>query len=251
MADFWDHLDVLRGAVLRSLAAVLIMSCVGLVFKTFLFDTIILAPTKSDFIVYKFLGWDFDMSIINIEVSAQFFIHLRAALSAGLVLAFPYIIWEIWRFVTPALYEHEKKPFRTAFLLASFLFYVGVAVGYFMVLPLCVQFFMNYSVSSDIMNSISLRSYMSTFTSTVLLVGIAFEFPTVIMVLNKLGIITRNILKKGRKYAVMIILILSAILTPADPVSMIVVAMPLYLLYEITILLCSSRKIPGDTALTA
>ncbi len=247
MASFWDHLDVLRGTIMRSLAAVLIASCLGLVFKTFLFDTIILAPTKPDFVIYSLLGWDVAMNIINIEVSAQFFIHLQAAFSVGLVLAFPYVIWEIWRFISPALYENEKKPFRMAFLLASFLFYIGVLVGYFMVLPLCVQFFMNYTVSPDVVNSISLRSYMSTFTSTVLLVGIAFEFPTVIMVLDRLGIVNKALLKKGRRYALVIVLILSALVTPADPLSMIVVATPLYLLYELTILICSSQKKPADT----
>lgn len=237
--SFWDHLDELRGTCFRSALVLCLTSCIGLFFKSFLFDGIILPPTRSDFCVYRFLHWDFSVDLINIDLTAQFFVHLRASLAAGLVLAFPYIIYEIWRFIAPALYSKEKKAMRTAFVMSSGLFYVGTVVGYFIVLPVCLKFFVDYNVSPGIVNSITLGSYMSLFFSMVLLIGLVFEFPTVAMVLSKLGIITRDTLRKGRKIAAMIILVVAAIITPADPFSMIVLAIPLYLLYELSIPLCS------------
>ena len=239
--SFWDHLDVLRGTIFRSILAVLLASILGFVFKDILFG-FILAPSRSGFCVYELLGWDITMTLVNVDVSAQFFAHLRAAVSVGLVVAFPYIIWELWRFIAPALYNKEKKSVGRAFLLASFLFYAGVAVGYFLVLPVCVQFFMNYTVSPEIANTITLNSYMSLFMSTVLMIGIVFEFPTLIVILSHIGLVTRKFLRKGRRYAIVVVLVISAIVTPADPLSMIVVAIPLYALYEIAILCCKKSE---------
>ena len=240
--SFWDHLDVLRGTLFRSVLAVCICSCLGLVFKDILFDNIILAPTRPGFCVYNLLGWDMEMSLINVDISAQFFIHIKTAVLSGLVLAFPYIIWEIWKFVAPALYEAEKKALSTAFSISSLLFYLGVAVGYFVVLPVCLQFFMNYTVSDTVANTINLNSYISMFITMVLMIGLVFEFPTIVMVLSRLGILCKEDLRKGRKLAFVIILIISALITPSDPVSMFVLAVPLYLLFEFSILLCSSEK---------
>ena len=240
--SFWDHLEELRGTIIRSALAVVVVSVAGLIFKDFLFDVIILGPTRSDFVVYRMLGWAFSMNLINVEISAQFFVHLKAALGVGLVASFPYIIWEIWRFVKPALYDREIGPVRGAFALASLLFYCGVLVGYFFVLPVCLQFFMNYSVSDTVVNSITLNSYMSMFISMVLVIGIVFEFPTVIAVLSRLGAVNRGMLRKGRKYAFVTILVLAAIITPSDPFSMLVLALPLYLLYEFSILLCAREE---------
>ena len=235
---FWDHLEELRGTIFRSLLAVCLFSVLGFIFKRLLFDVVLL-PASQDFFIYRLLGWTFDLELINVEVSAQFFVHLQAACGAGLILAFPFIIWELWKFIAPALYKKEKKAVRTAFLMASGLFYMGVAVGYFLVLPACVQFFLNYSVSDQISNTITIGSYMSMFTSTVLMIGVAFEFPTVIWMLSKMGVLTREQLRKGRRFALVIVLVIAAIVTPADPLSMMIVAAPLYLLYEIAILLCS------------
>ena len=237
--SFWDHLDVLRGTLFRSLGAVCLCSVLGFVFKTVLFDGIVLAPSRPDFCIYRLLGWDFSMQLINVEVSAQFFVHLKAAFAVGVVLAFPYVIWELWKFLEPALYAGEKRPVRTAFALSTGLFYLGVVVGYFIVLPVCLQFFMNYTVSDTVSNTITIGSYMSMFFSMVLLIGIAFEFPSVVLVLNRLGVLSRKTLRKGRRYAVVIVLVLSALITPADPFSMFVLAFPLYFLYELSILLCS------------
>ena len=245
--SFWDHLDVLRGTLFHALGAICLCSVLGLIFKDFLFDGIVLAPTRPDFCVYRLLGWSFSMQLINVEVSAQFFVHLKAAFAVGVIVAFPYVVWELWKFLEPALYKQEKKPVGMAFALSTGLFYLGVVVGYFIVLPVCLQFFMNYTVSDTVANTITIGSYMSMFFSMVLLIGIAFEFPTVVLVLNRLGVVSRKMLRKGRRYAVVIVLVLSALITPADPFSMFVLALPLYFLYELSILLCSkSDQTPGE-----
>ena len=236
--SFWDHVEVLRGTLFRSVLAVGLLSLVFLFIPEPLFKAV-LWPTRPDFILYSLLGLDFGIDLINVDLSAQFFVHLKVSLLCGAVLGFPFVVWEIWKFIAPALYENERKAVRTAFGLSSGLFYLGVAVGYFLVLPACVQFFLNYSVSPEVTNSITIGSYMSMFTSTVLMIGVAFEFPTVIWLLSKMGILTREQLRKGRRYAVVIVLTIAAIVTPADPLSMLIVATPLYLLYEIAILLCS------------
>ena len=235
--SFWDHLDVLRGTLFRSGGAVLALSVIFLFTKEWLFR-VILAPSSPDFFLYRWLGLEFEMDLINIEISAQFFVHLKMAVLAGLVLAFPYVIYEVWRFIAPALYEREIKAVRGAFLMSSGLFYLGVVVGYCIVLPVCLMFFMNYSVSDAVANSITLQSYISMFVSMVLLIGIVFEFPTVIAVLSQLGIVTRGVLRKGRKIAVVVVFVLAAIITPSDPFSMFVLAIPLYALYEFSILVC-------------
>ncbi|NLZ18730.1 MAG: twin-arginine translocase subunit TatC [Bacteroidales bacterium] len=237
--SFWDHLDVLRGNLFRAMGAVCLCSVLGLSFKELLFDGVVLAPTRSDFIVYRLLGWSVSMDLINVEVSAQFFVHLKAAFAVGVIVAFPYVVWEVWRFLAPALYEREKKPVRMAFGMSTGLFYLGVLAGYFIVLPVCLQFFMNYTVSDTVANTITIGSYMSMFFSLVLLIGVVFEFPTVVLVLNRLGVLDRSMLRKGRRYAIVIVLVLAALITPADPFSMFVLAIPLYFLYEFSILLCS------------
>ena len=235
--SFWDHLEVLRWTLLRSALAVVLLSVIFLCIPKTLFKAVLL-PTEADFPLYRLPGVDFSMDLINIELSAQFFVYMKVAVLCGVVLAFPYIIWEIWRFVSPALYEKEKKAVGTAFGLSSGLFYLGVAVGYFIVLPVCLMFFMNFSVSDEIVNTISLGSYMSLFTGMVFLIGLLFEFPCVILVLNRIGILGRETLKKGRKIAILVVLILSAIITPTDPFSMFVLAIPLYGLYELSLLFC-------------
>ena len=240
--SFWDHLDVLRGALIRMIVSVVLASVVVFCFKSFVFDCLVLAPASGDFFVYKMLGVDFSMPLINIEISAQFFTHIKVSLILGLVIAFPYIIYEIWRFIAPALYEREIKAVRKAFGFASLLFYLGVAIGYLIVLPITLNFFQSYSVSDSVVNTISLQSYISMLTSMVLLFGLVFEFPTVLAVLSKMGIVHREMLRKYRKHAIVGILIVSAIITPADPFSMLIAALPLYLLYELSVLVCARKK---------
>ena len=240
--SFWDHLEVLRGTLFRSVLAILLVSVFFLAIPERLFKAV-LWPTTPDFILYKWLGLDFSMSLINIEVSAQFFVHLKVSVLMAIVVAFPYIIYEIWKFVAPALYDNEKKAVRKAFGMSSFLFYLGVAVGYFIVLPVCLMFFMNYTVSDTVQNTISLGSYISLFTSMVFLIGLLFEFPTVVLVLSHLGLLTRKQLRGFRKSAFVVILILAALITPSDPFSMFVLSIPLYGLYEFSILVCKKDDI--------
>ncbi len=235
--SFWDHLEALRGTLFRSVLAVALVSAVFLSIPDRLFRAV-LWPTAPDFVLYRWLGLDFSMSLINIEVSAQFFVHLKVSLLCGAIIAFPYVIYEVWKFIKPALYQHEKKAVGKAFGLSSGLFYLGVAVGYFIVLPICLIFFMNYTVSDSVANTISLSSYISLFVSMVFLIGLLFEFPTVILVLSSLGIVDRKTLKGWRRYAVVVILVLAALITPSDPFSMFVLAIPLYALFEFSILLC-------------
>ena len=235
--SFWDHLEVLRGTLFRSILAIVLVSVVFLAMPERLFKAV-LWPTTPDFILYKWLGLDFGMDLINIEVSAQFFAHLKMSVLMGVVIAFPYIIYEIWKFVAPALYDKERRAVRKGFGMSSFLFYLGVAVGYFIVLPVCLMFFMNYTVSDAVRNTISLNSYISLFTSLVFLIGLLFEFPTVVLVLSHLGLLTRKQLKEFRKAAFVVILILAALITPSDPFSMFVLSIPLYGLYEFSILVC-------------
>lgn len=238
--SFWDHIEELRGTLLRSILAIVSVSIVFLCFPKQVFKAV-LWPTEPDFLLYRLPGVDFSMDLINIELSAQFFVYLKVSVLCGLVLAFPFVIWEIWKFVSPALYDNEKRPVRKAFLLSSGLFYLGVAVGYFVVLPVCLMFFVNFSLSDVIVNTISLGSYMSLFTSMVFLIGILFEFPTVIMALSAIGVVNRGMLRKGRKFAIVTVMVLSALITPSDPFSMFVLSIPLYGLYEFSILLCRKQ----------
>lgn len=154
----------------------------------------------------------------------------------------PHILFEIWRFIAPALYQNEKRATRRAFLFASFLFYLGIAVGYSIILPLMVNFFDGYKVSEEVVNTISLNSYISTVNSTVLLFGIVFEIPTLVAVLSQIGLLSRQTLVSGWKWAVLLIAVLAAIITPADPFSMLIAAIPLALLYGISILVCKPKQ---------
>ena len=239
--SFWDHLEALRGTLFRSVLAIAVLSALFLAIPKRLFEAV-LWPTRPDFPLYRLPGVSFSMDLVNIELTAQFFVYMKVAILCGMVLAFPYIIYEIWKFIAPALYEHEKKAVRGAFGLSSFLFYLGVGVGYFVVLPVCLMFFVNFSVSDSIQNTISLSSYMSLFTSMVFLIGLLFEFPTVILVLSSLGVVGRGMLRKGRKYAFVVVLVLAAFITPSDPFSMFVLAVPLYGLYEFSIAICRKEK---------
>lgn len=243
---FWDHLEDLRKSIFRMIGVLAGTAVVLFFFKNFLFDDVVLAPSRSDFILYRLVGVDFSLSLVNLEVAAQFMIHMKVTFICALILSFPYLIYEIWRFIAPALYENEKKAVSGAFAFASVLFYVGIAVGYFIIMPLMLNFFADYQVSEAVPNTFSLASYISLFSSTVLIFGIVFEFPTVIAVLSRLGVITRETLKKFRRHAICAVVILAAVITPTgDPFSLLVVSVPLYLLYEFSILI-SRKEVAGQ-----
>ena len=245
---FWDHLEDLRHGIIRSVSVLLVLSIVLFFFKTFIFDGIILAPTRSDFFLYKWLGVDVSLKLVNIEVAAQFMIHIKATFICALILSCPYLLYEIWRFIAPALYKHEVSSVRKAFLFGSVLFYAGTAVGYAVVLPLMVNFFHGYSVSASVENTVSLSSYMSTVTSTVLLFGLVFEFPALIAILSHIGLVTKQMLKKGWRYAVCAVVILAALITPSgDPFSLCVVSVPLFILYAISISVCKEAPAAAES----
>lgn len=240
---FWDHLDDLRKSIYHILAALVVVAVSLFCIKDFLFENVILAPSKSDFLIYRLLGADFALSLINVEVTAQFLVHIKVTLICAVIITVPYIIYKVWDFIAPALYENEKKAVRGAFSFASILFYIGLAVGYFVVFPLMLNFFAGYQVSEDIQNAFTLNSYISLLTSMVLVFGIVFEFPTVVAALSAIGLVTKDTLVRIRKYAFCATMILAAVITPSgDPFSMLVVAFPLYLLYEFSILICRRSR---------
>ena len=251
---FWDHLDELRKVLYRSAIFLVVFMLVFFGLKDILFDSIIFAPTSSDFILYRgmdrVLQWlhlpalePFSLKLINIELSAQFFIHISTSFYFGLVCATPIILYFLWGFVSPALYPNEIRAVKKAFGLSGFLFFIGVMVGYFLVFPLTLRFLGTYQVSRSVVNEISLQSYISMFVWLILIMGIVFELPCLALLLSKFGIITKSLLKKYRKHAFVIILVLAAFITPSgDPFTLFAVATPIYFLYEISILLCLDKK---------
>ena len=171
-------------------------------------------------------------------------IHMKVTFVCAMILTFPYIVYELWSFVAPALYENERKAIRGAFSFASALFYIGLAVGYAVIFPLMINFFAGYQVTPEVPNTFSLSSYISLFSSTVLIFGIVFQFPTLIAILSALGIVTREGLRQYRRHAVCAVVVLAALITPSgDPFSLLVVTVPLYVLYEFSILICRKREV--------
>ena len=236
---FWDHLEDLRKSIMRMAGVYILMAVVLFFFNDFLFDDVILAPSKKDFFFYRLVGLDFSLSLVNIEVSAQFMIHMKVTFICALILTFPYLVFELWRFVAPALYEKEKGAVRGAFSFASVLFYLGLAVGYFIILPVMLNFFAGYQVSADVPNTFSLSSYISLFTSTIMTFGLVFEFPTIVAILSALGLVTREMMREYRRHAICAVVIVAALITPSgDPFSLLVCTVPLYMLYEFSIFVC-------------
>lgn len=248
--SFWDHIDALRGHLFRSVVAILVFSILAFLNREIVFGKIILAPKESDFITNQLLcqlgKWlklsslcigEYTIDIININVSGQFTTHITISFFAGLILAFPYVIWEIWRFLQPALYENEKKHSRGAVLAMSLLFIAGVLFGYYVIIPLTLNFFGTYQVSANVVNQIALSSYISTFVSVIFSIGVVFELPIFIFFLSKVGIVTPAFLKRSRKYMFVLILTISAIITPPDIFSQILVSLPMIALYELSIVL--------------
>jgi sec-independent protein translocase protein TatC len=246
--SFWDHLEVLRWLLIRSIIAVLVFTSLGLIFKDFIFDNIILAPKRADFITNRLLCWlgqkvnidyfcvnDLNLKIINTELTGQFTTHLNISIVGGLILAIPYILWEIWRFVKPALKEKERKHSKSFVFVTSGLFFSGVLFAYFVVVPLMVNFLGKYKVSETVDNYVNLSSYISTVTNLTFAVGCVFEFPVLVYFLTKIGILNPAFLRKYRRHTIVLILIVAAIITPPDVFSQILVSIPLYALFEMSI----------------
>jgi sec-independent protein translocase protein TatC len=247
--SFLGHLEVLRWHLVRSTIVILVFTIVAFIFKGFIFDDVILAQKNSDFWTYQLFckfshligrGDDLCMdgisfSLMNITMSGQFTTHIVTSMVAGLILAFPYLLYEIWRFITPALKKAEKKYAILLVFSGSFLFTIGILFGYYFVSPLSVQFLGNYSVSSQVPNQITLASYISTVTTVTLVCGLVFQLPLIVFFLSKLGLITPEFMKKYRKHAIVVTLVLSAIITPPDISSQILLTIPLLILYEFSI----------------
>lgn len=251
---FWEHFDALRRMLFRSAIAVVVLMVFFFLQKTWLFDTLIFGPRSSDFILYRWicsLGTLFDfpeiciepfmIDIININVAAQFFTHVNMSFWLGVVAAFPYILWELWRFIAPALYPKERKGVKVAFCFSSLLFYIGLAIGYLLLFPVSLHFLGTYQVSESIANQISLHSYTGLFVTLIFTMGLVFEMPMLAYLLSRLGIVTQKFLRKYRKHAILAIFILAAIVTPSDVFTMFIVAIPLCILYEISILICKKK----------
>lgn len=248
--SFIDHLDALRKHLVRAVVVFLVCAVVAFAAKDFVFDGIIFAPTRADFPTYKglcnlshALGMGDDMclefnapfKIINTDMSGQFTMHMQVAGVLGFILAFPYIFWEVWRFVKPGLHRKEIRYTQGIIFFTSMLFIVGVLFGYYIMTPFSVNFFATYKVSEAVENTFTLGSYISFLTMFTLLSGIIFELPIAVYFLSKLGLLTPAFMRNYRRHAIVIILIISAIITPADVGSQIMVFIPVFFLYEISI----------------
>ena len=247
--SFLDHLEELRWLLVRSTVAILIMATVTFFVSDYIFDVIIFGPKSPDFITYRFfcdlshqLGFadsicvtEMPFIIQNIDVEGQVNILVWTCITAGFILAFPYILLQLWNFISPALYENERKYAKLFIFIASFLFFLGVLFGYFVVVPMSVNFFATFKVSDVVQNQFSFDSYIGMIKTSVLASGLFFELPIIIYFLTKLGLVTPKFLRNYWRYAVVIILIVAAIVTPPDVVSQLIVAIPMLIIYEISI----------------
>jgi len=250
---FWDHADVLRKYLIRSMLIVFILSVAAFFYKDFIFNTIILGPKYPDFISYRVLASlgrlfhvaeltfkEIPCNLINIELGGQFRWHIIISLVTGIILGFPFVLYQLWLFVKPALNPKELKYARGALFYISALFLLGVLFGYYIILPLTINFLANYQLSSEIKNQITIASYISTATWLPISSGIVFELPILIYYLARIGLITAGFLRKNRKYSIILILLIAGIITPTtDMFTQVVVALPLYALYEVSITIAS------------
>jgi len=247
--SFLEHLEELRWHIIRSLIAIISAGFICFLMKDFIFDTIIFGPKKMDFPTYKFLcqaatfigiettfcGDEFPFIVQNRTMAGQFSAHVMTSIISGFIISFPYILYEFWKFIAPGLLEKEKAKSRGFILVSSLLFFLGVLFGYYIISPLSINFLGTYQVSSQVINEIDLGSFISLVRSSTLASGIIFELPIIIYFLTKAGIVTPESLVKYRKYALVLVLILAAIITPPDVASQIIVAIPIVVLYQVSI----------------
>ena len=247
--SFLDHLEDLRWHLIRITLSIVIAGSVAFIFSRWIFDVIIFGPKNMDFPTYKYLcqlstffnidstfcADEFPFSIQSRTMGGQFSADIWTSIFAGFIIAFPYIIYQVWRFVSPGLLENERKNSRGFIIISSLLFFLGVLFGYYVITPLAINFLGTYSVSSEVSNQFDISSYISLVRSSSIAAGFVFELPIIIYFLTKVGLVTPQILKKYRKYAIVGILIISAVITPPDVASQIIVAIPILILYEISI----------------
>lgn len=254
--SFLEHLEELRWLLVRSTIAIIIGGCVAFAFSGFIFDHIIFAPVKGDFITYRIFcelanKYDLDKSFCIQELpfeiqsrtmDGQFTTDIWTSITAGFILAFPFILWQFWKFIGPALYDKEKK-YAVAFIITtSMLFFMGVIFGHYLITPLSLNFLANYRISEVVKNDIDLDSYLSLVKTTAISCGLVFEMPIIMYFLAKIGLVSADFLRKYRKYALVIILIIAAIVTPPDVVSQTIVTIPLVILYEVSIFIAARME---------
>ena len=246
---FLDHLEELRWHLIRASLSIVVVASVAFLLKGFIFDYILFGPKKPDFITYRwfcelsqtlgqgnsFCITEMPFRIQSRTLAGQFSAHLWTSILAGFIIAFPYIIFEFWRFISPGLLASERKNARGFIFIASILFFLGVLFGYYIVTPLSINFLGNYTVSDEVFNDFDLSSYIGMLRASVLASGLIFELPILIYFFTKIGLITPNFLRKNRKFALVIVLSLSAIITPPDIASQIIVTIPILILYELSI----------------
>ncbi|NHF57785.1 twin-arginine translocase subunit TatC [Flavobacteriaceae bacterium TP-CH-4] len=253
--SFLDHLEELRWHLIRSVAAIVIIGSVAFLMRGFIFDTVLFGPKKMDFPTYRlfcniatFFGFDsafcadkLPFTIQSRLMSGQFSAHIWTSIWAGFIVGFPYVLYELWKFISPGLYEKERKNSRGFIFTASLLFFLGALFGYYVVAPLSINFLGTYQVSSEVTNEFDLASYVSTVRASVIACGLIFELPIIVYFLTKVGLVTPEILKKYRKISLVVVLILSAVITPPDVASQVVVAVPILILYQVSIYI--SRRV--------
>ncbi len=246
--SFVDHLEELRWNIIRSVIAILVFSIAAFASMNLIFHHIILAPARPDFWTYRMLCKlvtyagqpqlcidKINFTLQSRSLSGQFSMHLTSAFVVGMVLAFPYVFWEIWRFIKPGLHLKEQKTSTGAVFFVSLLFMMGILFGYYIVSPLSIQFLANYQLSEQIENQFDVASYISTLTTLTFSCGLMFQLPMIMFVLTKIGIVTPDFLRNFRRHAIVVILIIAAIITPPDVMSQILVSLPLFILYEVSI----------------
>jgi sec-independent protein translocase protein TatC len=254
--SFFDHIDVLRKHLLRALGVVLVLTIGAFYYTDFIFNTIIMGPKNPSFWTYRMMcklaerfpsiGPEFcitkiDAKIINTEMAGQFTLQLNSCVMVGIILGIPYLLFELWLFIKPALHENERKSASGFVAFASFLFFLGIMFGYYLICPLSINFLTNFTVSPEIQNTFTIDSYLSSVMTLTLGSGVIFQLPVIIYVLSKLGIMTPAFMRASRRYSTVIILIIAAVVTPtADPYTMLIVAMPLFLLYELSIFISAN-----------
>jgi sec-independent protein translocase protein TatC len=242
---FFDHIEVLRWHILRSVLAILVGGIIFFVNKEFTFNTLAFGPLREDFATYRFLCWMGEITCMQPpaitlstrEFGEQFFVHFKVAFWLGLISSFPYVLWEIWRFVKPGLYDNEKSVTRGVVFICTFLFFSGVSFGYFVIAPFAVTWLGNYTVGMEAINQPTLDSYISYMTMFTIPTGLVFELPLGAYFLAKLGVLSSSFLKSYRRHAIVVIFIIAAIVTPPDIVTQILISCPILILYEVSIVI--------------
>jgi sec-independent protein translocase protein TatC len=253
--SFLEHLEELRWRLVKSSAAILVFGIAVFLSKKIIFDVILFGPRNSEFITYKGFCWisnqlgmgdnlcmgDVAISVQNIDMSGQFSTHIMVSIIGGFIVAFPFVLYQMWAFLKPGLKEKERNSAKGIVFYSSLLFFSGVLFGYYIISPLSLQFLGSYRVSDEVVSSIQLNSYISTLVSITLSTGLVFQLPILVFFFTKIGLITPEFLKKYRKHSLVAVLILAAIITPPDITSQILVALPIMLLYELSIFI--SRRV--------